>query len=252
MRREVARAQRIIEGQNFEIRRTLARYADVVEAQHRRVIERRQAMLTGEESPDVWEREPERRAALVAAAGESAVVGAERTVTLGCIDRAWRDHLALCADVREGIHLVRLGGQDPLTRFTSDAIQSFSQIDDAVDGAVLEALPKVRAAGGVLDLTGTGIKGPSSTWTYLVNDDPFKNRIGAMLTGPGGATVAIYSAAMMMPLLILWGLVESLLRRATRRRLRSLWQVGTRHSACGEFRCTLLLAEVPATDEECQ
>ena len=83
---------------------------------------------------------------------------------------------------------------------------------------MLEALPKVRAAGGVLDLTGTGIKGPSSTWTYLVNDDPFKNRIGAMLTGPGGATVAIYSAAMMMPLLILWGLVESLLRRATRRR----------------------------------
>jgi preprotein translocase subunit SecA len=218
VRREVARAQRIIEGQNFEIRRTLARYADVVEAQHRRVMERRQAMLTGEESPDMWQQEPERRAALVAAAGERAVVSAERTVTLGCIDRAWRDHLALCADVREGIHLVRLGGQDPLTRFTSDAIQSFSRIDEVVDAAVLEALPKVRAAGAVLDLTGTGIKGPSSTWTYLVNDDPFKNRIGAMLTGPGGATVAIYSAAVMMPLLILWGLVESLLRRATGRR----------------------------------
>ena len=88
----------------------------------------------GEEAPDVWEREPERRAALVAAAGESAVVLAERTITLGCIDRAWRDHLALCADLREGIHLVRLGGQDPLPRFTSDAIQSFSQFDDAVDG----------------------------------------------------------------------------------------------------------------------
>ena len=33
-RREVARAQRIVEGQNFEIRRTLARYAAVVEEQH--------------------------------------------------------------------------------------------------------------------------------------------------------------------------------------------------------------------------
>jgi hypothetical protein len=69
-----------------------------------------------------------------------------------------------------------------------------------------------------LDLSATGIKGPSSTWTYLVNDDPFKNRIGAMLTGPGGATVAMYSAAMLMPLFVLWGLVESLLRRATGRR----------------------------------
>ena len=46
-----------------------------------------------------------------------------------------------------------------------------------------------------------------------MNDDPFKNRIAAMLIGPGGVTVAIYAAAVMMPLLILWGLVESLLRR---------------------------------------
>jgi hypothetical protein len=51
-----------------------------------------------------------------------------------------------------------------------------------------------------------------------VNDDPFRNRIGAMLTGPGGVTVAIYSAMVMMPLLIAWGLVESLLRRGPRRR----------------------------------
>ena len=39
-----------------------------------------------------------------------------------------------------------------------------------------------------------------------------------MLTGPGGATVAMYAAAMMMPLLVAWGLVESLLRRGPRRR----------------------------------
>ena len=218
IRREIARAQRIIEGQNFEIRRTLSRYAAVVEEQHRQLIERRQAVLSGEYAPDVWERAPERRAGLVAAAGERAVDDAERAVTLACIDRAWRDHLGLCADLREGIHLVRLGGQDPLTHFTSEVIRAFSQIDEAIDDAVLAALAKVTIAGRELDLTGTGLKGPSSTWTYLVNDDPFKNRIGAMLTGPGGATLAIYAAAMMMPLLIAWGLVESLLRRGPRRR----------------------------------
>jgi preprotein translocase subunit SecA len=218
VRREVARAQRIIEGQNFEIRRTLARYAAVMEEQHRRLIERRRAILFGDESPDVWERAPEARAVLLAAAGERAVVDAERAVTLACIDRAWRDHLALCADLREGIHLVRLGGQDPLTHFMSEAIRGFSQIEDAIDDAVLVALATVRVDGSELDLTGTGLKAPTSTWTYLVNDDPFKNRIGAMLTGPGGVTVAIYAAAIMMPLLIVWGLVERLLRRGTRRR----------------------------------
>jgi preprotein translocase subunit SecA len=218
IRREIARAQRIIEGQNLEIRRTLTRYAAVLEEQHRRVIERRRAVLLGDEPPDIWEREPDRRAQLVAAAGEPEVVDAERLVTLACIDRAWRDHLGMCADLREGIHLVRLGGRDPLTHFTSEAIRAFSQIDDAIDDAVLGALAKVRVTGGRMDLTGTGLKAPTSTWTYLVNDDPFKNRIGSLLTGPGGATMAIYAAVMMMPLLVAWGLVERLLGRSPKRR----------------------------------
>ena len=123
IRREVARAQRIIEGQNFEIRRTLANYASVVEEQHRRLIERRRAILTGDELPDVWERAPERRG--TGRGGRRPSRARRRAaVTLACIDRAWQDHLALCADLREGIHLVRLGGQDPLTRFTSEAIRS--------------------------------------------------------------------------------------------------------------------------------
>ena len=216
--REVARAQRIVEGQNFEIRRTLARYAGVLEQQHRLLIERRSAILTGAMAPDVWEQAPERNAALVAAAGEEAVVAAERTVTLACIDRAWRDHLSRLADLREGIHLVRLGGQDPLTTFTSGAIQSFGRLDDEIDEAVLAAIDHVRLDGSRLDLSEAGPKAPSSTWTYLVNDDPFERRLGAMLTGPGGVTVAIYSAAVLMPLLMLWGIVENLFRRGPRRR----------------------------------
>ena len=216
--REVARAQRIVEGQNLEIRRTLARYAAVVEQQHDLIVERRYSILTGEDAPGIWQRTTEQCAALVAVVGEHAVVDAERTVTLACIDRAWRDHLALCADVREGIHLVRLGGQDPLTAFTSEAIQAFSTIDEAIDEAVRAALSKVRIVDGRVDLTSTGIPAPSATWTYLVNDDPFKSRIGAMLTGPGRATLGIYSAAILMPLLMLWGVVVRLLRRDERRR----------------------------------
>ena len=42
----------------------------------------------------------------------------------------------------------------------------------------------VIVAGGI-DLSEAEVKGPSSTWTYLVNDDPFQNQIGQMLTGPG-------------------------------------------------------------------
>jgi preprotein translocase subunit SecA len=216
--REVARAQRIVDGQNFEIRRTLARYAAVVEQQHDQLAERRSAILTGDAPPGVWARAPEQRAALVAAVGAPAVDIAERTITLACIDRAWRDHLELCADVREGIHLVRLGGQDPLTVFTSQAIQAFSGIEDAIEEAVLAALAKVRTVDNRIDVTSAGIRTPSATWTYLVNDDPFESRIGSMLTGAGRTTIGIYSAVILMPLLILWGLVDKLFRRGAGRR----------------------------------
>jgi hypothetical protein len=60
---------------------------------------------------------------------------------------------------------------------------------------------------------GLDLRGPSSTWTYLVNDEPFKNQIGMMLTGPGRTSVAIYSAAVLMPLLVLWGFVDRVRRK---------------------------------------
>jgi preprotein translocase subunit SecA len=213
--REIARTQRIVEGQNFEIRGTLARYSHVVEQQHEWLMERRRAMLAGSE-PVIWRKAPAERNALVAAVGEEEVLDAERRVTLGWIDRAWRDHLAFCAELREGIHLVRLGGSDPLTRFSSEAIRRFDALEDAIDDAVLATLPTVRVVDSRIDLSAAGLAAPSSTWTYLVNDDPFRDRMATLLMGAGGVTIAMYSAAVLMPLLIAWGIVERLRRRWSR------------------------------------
>ena len=219
VRDEIARAQRIIEGQNFEIRKTLSRYSSVVEEQHRLLIERRQAVLHGDAVPDVWKNAaPERYAALVASSGDDEVERAERAVTLFHIDRVWREHLAYCADLREGIHLVSLGGMDPMSRFTSDVMTAFRRVDEIIDQAVLETLPLVTVGAGGLDLGAAGIKGPSSTWTYLVNDDPFRNQILLKLIGPGGTTIAIYSSALLGPLFLLWGALERFLRKGRGRR----------------------------------
>jgi preprotein translocase subunit SecA len=215
---EVARAQRIIEGQNFEIRRTLARYSTVLEDQRVALMERRQAVLHGKEVPDVWQTAPDRVSRLVAAAGEAAVRDAERIVTLACIDRAWCDHLAFAADLREGVHLVALGGLDPLTRYTTDLNRRCAEIDDIIDTAVLAELDNVRFEDGRIVLSEEILRGPSATWTYLVNDDPFRNQIGMMLTGPGKTTFAIGAAVMSMPLLIFWGVVDRLSGRRPVRR----------------------------------
>jgi preprotein translocase subunit SecA len=218
IRREVTRAQRIIESQNLEVRRTLWRYASLMETQRRRIMERRQALLRNEELPDTRRAEPERRATLVARAGEEEVRRAERDATLFHIDRAWRDHLAFAADLREGIHLVALGGGDPLTRFTTEMVQAFDRMGADIDAAVLEELGRVEIAADGLALHGLDVKGPSSTWTYIITDDPFRNQIGMMLTGGGRTTIAIYAAVVLWPLLILWGLTDRFLRRRPGRR----------------------------------
>lgn len=165
VRREIARAQRIIEGQNFEIRRTLERYSSVLEQQRQRVMGRRQDLLHGRQTPAIWRREPDRRAALVDAVGEEAVRRGELAVTLFHTDRAWSDHLGRCADLREGIHLVRLGNQDPLTRFTAEPITAFDELEDVLDLAVLDGLDAVRVRGDGLDLqvAGVSLKGPAAT-----------------------------------------------------------------------------------------
>ena len=95
---------------------------------------------------------------------------------------------------------------------------AFRPVDEIIDTAVLETLRLVTVGADGLDLGTAGIKGPSSTWTYLVNDDPFRNQILLKLTGPGGTPIAIYSAALLGPLFLLWGAVERFLRKARGRR----------------------------------
>ena len=213
VRREIARAQRIIEGQNLEIRRTLWRYASVVEESRQRVHARRQALLLGLEAPDIWADEGAPHEALVSAAGAEAVRRAEVLVTLAHIDRAWSDFLSFVADVREGIHLVGLGGQDPLSRFKVQAAEAFEAMQDDVADSVRASLAQIQPGAAGLDLSHLALKGPASTWTYLVNDDPFRNQLGALLIGPGKTTFAVGAAMFAGPLLILLGLVDRYLRK---------------------------------------
>jgi preprotein translocase subunit SecA len=214
---EIEHAQRIASGQDYEIWRTLWRYASAIEDQRRAVCERRQALLGGEREPDLWPEHPHYEE-LVARLGAEAVRDAERRVTLFHLDRSWRDHLAFVADLREGIHLVRLGGDDPLTRFKVAAGEHFRRVMDEADASVLRLLDELDADAPDLGLDTLALKGPSATWTYLVNDDPFRDQLGAQLTGPGRATLAMGAAAMATPLLILLGLVDRFWRKRPQRR----------------------------------
>jgi len=178
--REIARAQRIIEGENLSIRKTLAKYTAIVEEQRRMLRDKRDAVLNDEFDSLLADREPEFYGELVERVGERGMRLAERAVTLHHLDRAWGDHLATVADIREGIHLYSIGQtniygvpKDPLNEYQIRISQAFDAMVRKLEEDIVQTMRTVTITPEGLDTQREKLTGPSSTWTYLVNDMPF-------------------------------------------------------------------------------
>jgi preprotein translocase subunit SecA len=192
IRREVDRIQRIAEGQNAEIRTTLTRYSELVEKQRRTVAEWRHSILV-QTSTD-------------ASASRSAGLSRDRIhqqVLLNFIDEVWCEHLALAASVREGIHLVGVGGLDPLHEFHKQIASAFADVHQQVETRVDHTMDHYDRTGALPsdDL----LSGPTSTWTYLVNDRVMSD-LQSALFGHGSGAFAAAAVLMTWPVLLLWGI----------------------------------------------
>ena len=186
VRREIARAQRIIEGQNFEIRKTLWQYSTLVDTQRRVVYDRRQSLLRGEgeiHASVCAEDAPEQYARLGSLVGLAEVRRAEHLLTLRLLDRRWSEHLALIEDIREGIHLQRYGGLEPLQEFHKQIVNTYAAMMERLREDVVSIFMRLSARDGLVDLDRAGVRGPSSTWTYLVNDNPFSTFGVSLIAG---------------------------------------------------------------------
>jgi len=205
VRHEVERLQRIVEGQNYEIRKTLWRYSSRVEEQRRAMRDWRMAALTGEEELELCaERLPERYAELRDRFGAEAVREAERAITLGHIDAAWAEHLALIVEIREGIHLVGLGRQDPLYEFTKRVAEAFMKLHQTIEERIVHTFATAKITEDGIDLDLAGLREPSSTWTYLINDQTM-SELQRLLYGLGSTAFAAGAVLTTWPLLIAWG-----------------------------------------------
>ncbi len=206
IRNEVERLQRIVDGQNYEIRKTLWRYSAPVEEQRRRIQEWRMEVLLGHEPGGLFaERLPQRHHELTARFGAERVEQIERGVTLQNIDRCWADHLSFLTQLREGIHLEGLGKKDPLHEFHKKAAEGFWRLQQTIEDQIIETLGKMEMTEGGIDWGETDLKGPASTWTYLINDRAL-TQMQQMLFGPANSAFAIGAVLTTWPLLAAWGL----------------------------------------------
>jgi preprotein translocase subunit SecA len=174
LRGEIDHAQRVIEGQNYDIRRSLTKFSSLVEIQRRILGELREAVFAGGERPGSWaDREPALYARALDRFGPARTTELEKRFVLKRLDAAWSDYLAWVADTRESIHLVNIGGRTPIDEFARQATETFGGVLEAADAGAAADLESLL---GLDDAAARAVekdRGPSSTWTYLVNEDQF-------------------------------------------------------------------------------
>ncbi len=176
----VAHAQRVADGANLEIHRNTYRYHELIEQQRAIVLEHRDRLMRGDAAlVALGARCPERFEELSASVDEDVLAGAARTIVLYHLDRGWADHLAVLGDIREGIHLRALGtgalggGRDPLGDFQVEAVKLFTSLLDRVQDEAAETFRTSSITEAGVDLDAAGLKRPTATWTYVVQDNPF-------------------------------------------------------------------------------
>jgi|ERR1700728_2480443 len=139
--------QRIVEGQNLDIRQFLHKYESVVEGQRQMIQQRRQAILTG---------------------ATTCSSELERLVTLAAIDDLWSEHLSAVSELRQGILWRSIGGREPLHEYLVAVHEMFESLKMMIAKEIPIRLAEALCSG--IDPTQRG-----ATWTYLTTDQPFGN-----------------------------------------------------------------------------
>jgi preprotein translocase subunit SecA len=178
----VTHAQRVAEGTQLQIHRDTWRYNVLIEDQRRVVLDYRDEMLRTGAALRALERScPERVAELRDTVPDGVLAGAARQITLGHLDRAWSEYLARAGDLREGIHLRSLGhgpnpfgaALNPVEEFNRELTGMFGDFTGEVTAATEETFRTAPITADGVDLAAAGLKRPSATWTYVVQDNPF-------------------------------------------------------------------------------
>ncbi len=176
-------AQRVAEGVNLEIHRNTWQYNKLVEDQRHIVLDHRDRVLRTDDALSALARQcPERLAELSPGIDRTVLANAARQIVLFHLDRAWAEHLAFLADLREGIHLRALArGTVPLNEFNREAIRAFRTLLEEAATRSAETFRTAAITADGVGLEAIGLKRPTATWTYLVHENPFGTDIDRAL-----------------------------------------------------------------------
>lgn len=161
--RSIESAQKRVEGHNFDIRKHLVQYDDVIN-KHREVVYRKrmrilelEASLPDGTSPfqeETWLHHEllslmtlelrEAYDAKQAEYGLELVQRAERIIYLQTINRYWIEHLNQMEELRTGIGLRGYGQVDPLVEYKRESYRLFDQLLSSIEYDVMQAVTQMK------------------------------------------------------------------------------------------------------------
>ncbi|MFA6446339.1 MAG: preprotein translocase subunit SecA [Candidatus Paceibacterota bacterium] len=149
--RALESAQTKIEGFNFDSRKQVLEYDDVMNHQRKTIYKRRRGVLFGDrETIDRYlvelvegdaDREliEERKKTL----GEEEFYSVVRRLLLQTIDMFWVEHLEMMDYLRGSVNLRAYGQRDPLIEYKKEGLRLFREMEDSVRGEVFRLLPHI-------------------------------------------------------------------------------------------------------------
>lgn len=170
VRTSFAKTQQTIENCLFDVRKLLCEYSDFVEKQRTIIQKERQEILNN----------PLEYKDRIIAVYSPAFYQKLKTVILYQYDKHLAMHLEELSRVRENIYAVRLGGQNPLRIFREKSDSIFKRMCQELD-VDIQKITERLFANPKLSLEDLEVFPPSSTWTYITNDNPFDNQLSVML-----------------------------------------------------------------------
>jgi len=153
--RSLESAQTKIEGFNFDSRKHVLEYDNVLDKQRRAIYERRRKVLVGRSEAiaqvveELAGESIEAKAVLAKKEeelGTEPFLAAARTIMLQVLDTLWVDHLESMEYLRGSVNLRAYGQRDPLVEYRKEGTSMFKAMEDEFKGRVFEMLDNLAPA----------------------------------------------------------------------------------------------------------
>lgn len=147
-------AQTKIEGFNFDARKHVLEYDDVMNLQRKTIYERRRKMLLGKNEDvkkyldDVVGQDENLKKIIsekLSLLGEDVFYLGVRNLVLQTVDMFWVEHLEVMDYLRGSVNLRAYGQRDPLVEYKKEGLRLYKEMEFAIEEHILKLIPSIGA-----------------------------------------------------------------------------------------------------------